>query len=343
MKQGKNRSKLYVFIVMIFLVLGLTACNQDIDNQATDNTENNHQNGNQDNDNQTEEEFIDQEIYPAEITRNGDQVNITMYTTQNKIEIAEGNFYQGWTFDGTVPGPVLRVNQGDKVTFTLVNKDPNMAHSMDFHAAQTPWDKNYIDLAPGESYTYDWEPNIPGTFMYHCGTPPVIAHIANGMYGTIIVDPIKSETQQVFEPAREFVLVQSEFYAGAHDVEDMINGEPQVVAFNGRANKYQDNPLEAKPGELIRIHVVNAGPNNFSAFHIVGAIFEKVYLNGNPNNVNEGVQTVTIPPGGSYVVELRVPEEGLYPMVSHSFKDAEKGAMGLLKITEDAKDQPLAP
>ncbi len=340
----KNRgfgSKLFIFVIMIILVFGLTACNQDTENKANDDD---HQNTNQETgNNTTEEEFIDQEVYPAEISRNGDQVDITFYTTQNKIEIAKGKFYQGWTFDGTVPGPVLRVKQGDNVSFTLVNKDPHMAHSIDFHAAETPWDKNYIDILPGESYTFDWKANVPGTFMYHCGTPPVIAHIANGMYGTIIVDPVESDKQQVFEPAREFVLVQSEFYAGAHDVDDMINGQPQVVAFNGKANKYQDTPLEAKPGELIRIHVVNAGPNNFSAFHIVGTIFEKVYLNGNPNNVDEGVQTVTIPPGGSYVVELRVPEEGLYPMVTHSFKDAEKGAMGLLKITKDAKDQPLAP
>jgi len=285
--------------------------------------------------------FIDQEKIPAKIKRNGNKLNITMYTTQNKIEIAKDKFYQGWTFDGEVPGPVLRVKEGDEIEFTLVNKDTNMAHSIDFHAAQTPWDKNYIDINPGGSYTFTWKANIPGTFMYHCGTAPVLAHIANGMYGAIIVDP--KDGAPAFEQAREFVLVQGEFYRDHMDIEDMLNGQPQVVAFNGKAHKYRDKPLEAKPNELIRFHVVNAGPNNFSAFHIVGTIFEKVYLNGHPENIAKGVQTVTVPPGGSYSVELRVPDEGMYPIVTHSFRDAEKGAVGFLKITKDAKDQPLAP
>lgn len=291
--------------------------------------------------NKSNRTFIDQEIIPAKVNRNGNIVDITMYTTQNKIEIANGNYYQGWTFDGLVPGPVLRVKQGDIIRHTLVNKDKHMPHSIDFHSAQTPWDKNYIDIAPGDSYTFEWEAKIPGSFMYHCGTVPVIAHIANGMYGAIIVDPGESEPQ--FEEAREFVLVQSEFYKDEHDVDDMINGEPQVVAFNGKAFKYKEKPLEAKPGELVRFYIVNAGPNNFSAFHIVGTIFEAVYLNGHPQNKQVGVQTVTIPPGGSYAVELRVPEEGLYPIVSHSFKDATKGATGILKVTMNAVNQPLAP
>ncbi|TCS79902.1 multicopper oxidase domain-containing protein [Tepidibacillus fermentans] len=284
-------------------------------------------------------EITDQGKFPAEIKRNGNTVEITMYTTQNKIEIAKDTFYQGWTFDGTVPGPVLRLKQGDKVKYTLINKDQNMAHSIDFHAAQTPWNKNYIDIAPGKSYTFEWEAKVPGAFLYHCGTAPVLQHIANGMYGAILVDPIKP----TFEKAREFVLVQSEFYKDAFDIEGMMNGEPKVVAFNGKAHKYQDSPLEAKPGELIRFYVINAGPNNFSAFHIVGTIFNKTYPNGNPKNVEHEMQTVTIPPGGSYAVELIVPDEGLYPIVSHSFKDSTKGATGLLKITKNAKDQPLAP
>ncbi|MFT9486740.1 MAG: multicopper oxidase domain-containing protein [Tepidibacillus sp.] len=324
------------FIGAIAVVIGLAGCSTG--QLSINHAQNQSQGQNQD---QKSEQFIDQPKYPAEIKRNGNAVDITFYITQNKIEIAKDKYYQGWTFDGTVPGPVLRVKQGDKVRFTLVNKDPNMPHSMDFHASEIAPDKNYVDVAPDESFTYEWEAKVPGAFMYHCGTPPVLAHIANGMYGAIIVDPADSE--QTFEKAREFVLVQSEFYKDANDLEDMMNGEPQVVAFNGKAFKYKDQPLEAKPGELIRFYVVNAGPNNFSAFHIVGTIFEKVYLNGYPENVDKGVQTVTIPPGGSYVVELRVPEEGAYPIVTHSFKDATKGATGILKITKDAKDQPLAP
>lgn len=333
MKKSIKSTLLFTSVLLVFALVGCS---------GTDNSPNNTVVNGDDNNQNNEQEFIDQEKYPAEISRDGNVVNITMYTTQNKIEIAKDTYYQGWTFDGTVPGPVLRVKQGDKVHFTLVNKDPNMAHSIDFHAAQTAWNKNYIDIPPGESYTFDWEAKVPGIFMYHCGTAPVLAHIANGMYGAILVDPSDEETQ--FEKAREYVLVQSEFYKDANDIDDMMNGQPRVVAFNGKAFKYsKENPLEAKPGELIRIYVVNAGPNNFSAFHIVGTIFDKVYFNGNPKNVNYGVQTVTIPPGGGYAVELRVPEEGLYPIVSHSFKDATKGATGFLKVSEDAKDLPLAP
>ncbi|MFT9487295.1 MAG: multicopper oxidase domain-containing protein [Tepidibacillus sp.] len=339
----RSKLKKAFFVGAVAVVVGLAGCSTG--QSTTDKTDQTAQNQNQQtsgqNANQKTEEFIDQPKYPAEIKRNGNVVDITFYSTQNKIEIAKDTYYQGWTFDGTVPGPVLRVKQGDQVRFTLVNKDPNMPHSMDFHAAEIAPNENFVDVLPGESFTYEWEAKVPGVFMYHCGTPPILAHIANGMYGAIIVDP--ADSKQTFEKAREFVLVQSEFYKDANDLEDMMNGEPRVVAFNGKAFKYKDQPLEAKPGELIRFYVVNAGPNNFSAFHIVGTIFEKVYLNGHPENVDQGVQTVTIPPGGSYVVELRVPEEGAYPIVSHSFKDATKGATGILKITKDAKDQPLAP
>jgi len=337
--------KKVLYIGLVAVVVGLAGCSTG--GTSTPKTEQPKTNQNQTiadhNMNQKQGEFIDQQKFPAEIKRNGKVVDVTFYTTENKIEIAKDKYYQGWTFDGTVPGPFLRVKQGDKVRFTLVNKDPNMAHSIDFHAAVTSPSENYKDIKPGESYTFEWNANVPGAFMYHCGTPPVLAHIANGMYGSIIVDPVASKNQPTFEKAREFALVQSEFYKDANDINDMMNGEPQVVVFNGEANKYKDKPLEAKPGELIRFYVVNAGPNHFSAFHVVGAIFEKAYANGNPKNVEYGMQTVTIPPGGSYVVELRVPNEGLYPIVTHSFKDATKGAMGYLKITKDAKDQPFAP
>lgn len=333
----KKRKLILLFMLVLSIALIGVGCNQEQEDTADEHVQKPENQAGE----EKEVEYIDQGKYPAEIRREGNVVYVKMYTTQNKIEIADGKYYQGWTFDGEVPGPVIRVKEGDLVKFTLVNKDTMMPHSMDFHSAITPWDKSYVDVAPGESFSFEFEAKYPGTFMYHCGTAPTIAHIANGMYGAIIVDPV-SEPQ--FEEAREFVLVQSEFYKDAHDIDDMVKGEPQVVAFNGKAFKYDhDNPLEAKPNELVRLYVVNAGPNNFSAFHIVGAIFEKVYINGNPKNVEYGVQTVTIPPGGSAVVELRLPEEGYYPIVSHSFKDATLGATGFLRITEDAKDQPLAP
>jgi len=258
---------------------------------------------------------------------------ITLTVEHKTMEIAPGIPYETWTFNGTVPGPTLRVRQGDQVKFTLVNNG-TMEHSIDFHAAQTAWNVNYQAVKPGAQFTFTWTANYPGVFMYHCGTPPVIAHIANGMYGAIIVDPAEG-----LPPAREYALVQSEFYtklgnAGTYqyDGAKAMAVQPDYTVFNGYANQYKDSPLAANPGELIRIWLVNAGPSEFSAFHVIGAIFDKTYPDGNPKNVEYGRQTVTVPPGGGYMVELTVPDAGLYPFVTHSFADASKGALGILNV-----------
>jgi nitrite reductase (NO-forming) len=259
------------------------------------------------------------------------QINLDL--EDKNIEIAPGVPYQAWSFNGSVPGPLLRVRQGDEVHVTLTNKT-QMEHSLDFHAAQTPWNVNYKNLKPGETYTYTWTADYPGIFMYHCGTAPALAHIANGMYGAIIVEPAEG-----LPPAKEYVLIQSEFYAKKgtdgffhYDGTKAIEKQPDYVVFNGYANQYQESPLTADPGERIRLWVLNAGPSEFSAFHIVGAIFDKAYADGDPKNAETGRQTVTVPPGGGYMVELTVPAAGLYPFVTHSFADPGKGALGFLDI-----------
>ena len=269
----------------------------------------------------------------------GQVKEITLTIEQKTLEIAPGIPYDAWTFGGSVPGPVLRVRQGDQIKFTLVNKG-TMQHSIDFHAAQTAWDVNYINVNAGDKYSFTWTANYPGVFMYHCGTAPVIAHLSSGMYGAIIVDPIDP-----LPPAREYVLVQSEFYTGNatdgmyhYDGTKANNKQPDYVVFNGYANQYKDNPLPANPGELIRLWVLNAGPSEFSAFHIVGAIFDKAYPDGNPKNVEYGRQTVTVPPGGGYMVELKIPDAGLYPFVTHSFADPGKGALGLINVGNVSTD-----
>ncbi len=259
---------------------------------------------------------------------------ITMVARETEQDIAPGAKYAVWTFDGTAPGPALHVRQGDTIEFTLKNEG-KMPHSMDFHAAQTPWNLNYRSINPGESIRFTWKANYPGVFMYHCGTPPALMHIANGMYGAIIVDPATP-----LPAAKEFVLVQSEFYTHPSatkglvegDYNKMQNGRPDYVVFNGVANQYVDHPLQANPGERVRLWVVNAGPNDSSAFHVVGAILDKVYPDGNPANVLNGMQTYNVPPGGGVMVELTVPDEGLYPIVTHSFADASKGALALLRV-----------
>ncbi len=274
----------------------------------------------------------------------GHVVSVDLTANDTTIqEIAPGVKFNAWTFNGTAPGPVIRVQQGDTVQFTLHNASKNMSHSIDFHAAQTPWDVNYQAVAPGKVFTFSWVARFPGVFMYHCGTPPVIQHISNGMYGAIVVEPA-----QTLAPAREYVLVQSEFYPSAQptggvyygDYNAMLANQPQYIVFNGEANQFKDHPLVARPGELIRLWVVDAGPSHWSAFHVIGALFDSAYASRNPANDVHGVQTVTIAPGDGWMMELRIPDAGLYPFVTHSFADAGRGALGIIKVDPKA---PAAP
>lgn len=263
----------------------------------------------------------------------GDTVEVNLVAKEALIALSPTVAYNAWTFNGTVPGPIIRVRQGQTIHFTLTN-DSKMPHSIDFHAAQTPWNVNYQAVAPGKSFSFDWKANYPGIFMYHCGTPPVMIHMANGMYGAIIVDPPSG-----WASAQEYTLVQSEFYThldrnGTYSVDGntLMQAAPNMVVFNGYANQYKDTPLTAKPGERIRLFVVNAGPSLFSAFHVIGAVFSDVYLDGNPANHMQGMQTVTIPPGGGAVLELTIPDAGSYPFLTHSFMAADMGALGVLKV-----------
>jgi len=267
------------------------------------------------------------------VAAQGNTVNVTLTVKELLISIAPDVAYHAWTFNGTVPGPVLRVRQGQTVHFTLIN-DGAMPHSIDFHAAQTPWNVNYQEIPAGKSFSFNWKANYPGVFMYHCGAPVAIYHMANGMYGQIIVDPANG-----WAPAKEYALVQSEFYTaqqpdGTYSVDPTKLGtaNPDYVVFNGYVNQYKAAPLVAKAGQRIRLFIVNAGPSEFSAFHVIGAIFSDVYIDGNPANHMIGDQTVTVPPGGSAVVELTIPEPGLYPFVTHSFSSVGKGALGVIKV-----------
>ena len=241
--------------------------------------------------------------------------------------------YDAWTFGGRVPGPVIRVRQGDTVDFTLVNKGP-MPHSMDFHAAEIAPSRYYVNLMPNDSLHYRFVARVPGVFLYHCGTAPVAAHIANGMYGALIVDPLRGRP-----PADEYVIVESEFYLKGDpaspaprtlDWDKLLSLSPDYVVFNGRAGQYAKHPITVQANRLLRIYVVNAGPNRFSAFHVVGGIFERVYLDGFGAPL-EGVQTVTVPVGGTAIFEIRLKEPGLYPFVTHAFADASKGAVGVFE------------
>ena len=261
------------------------------------------------------------------------------------IEVAGGVTYQSWTFGGTVPGPVVRVREGDLVRIRLVN-EASMPHSIDFHSARIPMDKAFRTIVPKDSLTFEFIARDPGAYLVHCGTPPVLLHLMQGMYLPIIVDP-KAGWPGTAD--KEFVLVQSEFYVegsegsaapGQTNWKHGLERQPSQVVFNGRAFQYQAHPLRVDVGDRVRLFVVNAGPSFPSEFHVVGAIFDRVYAGGNPDQVIESVQTWTVPAGGGAVFETVFEKgasgEGMYAFVTHAFAEAAKGAVGLIQVGNPA-------
>ena len=255
--------------------------------------------------------------------------------TEKVVEIAPDKVVKVWTFGDQVPGPVVRVRVGDTVKATITNST-KLPHSIDFHAARIAPDRAFRDVAPGESFSFTFEATSPGVFMYHCGTGPVVHHIANGMYGMIIVEP-----REGLPPVdRELAFVQSDFYVSdtpgqTADHEKLMTGIPDVVTFNGYAAQYQEEPITVRKGERIRAFVLAAGPNTWSAFHVVGTIFDRAWQDGNPANEQLGLQTLNLSASQGSIAEFRLDEEGVYPFVTHDFTNATKGAVGLLR-TEGA-------
>lgn len=261
------------------------------------------------------------------------------------VTIADGVRYQGWTFGGTIPGPVIHVRQGDHVRVNVVNEAP-MPHTIDFHAARIPANLAYRTILPHDSVAFEFTARDAGAFMVHCGMPPVTMHLMQGMYLPIIVDPRDGWGTKV---DKEFVLVQSEFYtkpgADRGTAEPDWNAEKlrqaSYVVFNGRAAQYAEHPLRVNVGDRVRFYVINAGPNFDSNFHIVGAVFDRVYPDGDPQHALQGVQTYLVPSGGGVVFETTFAKDGsgagIYPFVTHSFADAEKGAVGRIQVGSAAQ------
>jgi nitrite reductase (NO-forming) len=251
-------------------------------------------------------------------------------------EIAPGVKYQAWGFDAGAPGPVVHVREGQKVEIKLTNSGA-IPHSIDFHSARIAPNKAFVDVQPGKSITYSFVAKDPGVYMYHCGTKPVLAHIANGMYGAIVVDPAKPLT-----PAdKEYVLVSSEWYLtrpgtaepASIDMDKAHAVLPDWVTWNGYAGQYVEHPLTADPGDTVRFYVVAAGPSLDTDFHVVGTIFDRAYVDGDVTTPpRRGVQTVSVPAGGGAIFDVKIDEPGLYPFVSHSFAAVDMGQVGLLKV-----------
>ena len=277
---------------------------------------------------------------------------IRLDTTHKIIEIAPGVKFSAWTFGDQVPGPIVRARVGYRIKFTMTNRSDEpvpgvrmtaapMMHSMDFHSAMVSPQDKYRSIAPGQTISFEFTLNYPGVFMYHCGTPMVLEHIASGMYGMMIVEPRNGYPTKV---DREYAVIQSEFYTKLDPDKRKIDGRPLYVldgervrakaptytVFNGRYNGMVDNPLPAKPGERVRLFVMNVGPSNTSSFHVVGTIFDRVWIDGNPDNQFRGMQTVLLGSSGGAIVEFIIPEAGSYVMVDHHFANASQGAIGFI-------------
>lgn len=270
-------------------------------------------------------------------------VQVTLTAKEADVPIDnKGTIYHAWTYDGKIPGPVLRVKQGDTVEFTLKNAPGNkMSHSVDLHAAQVDALSEFAAIKPGETKHFTFQADHPGVFFYHCGSDPMIQHIARGMYGVIIVDP--KDEHAMPKADREYVLVQSELYKNPEDVKAMMRDDWENVMFNGTVFKYDpvhdenaSKTLEAKPGERVRIYFVNAGPNEFSSFHPIAGIWDAVYPSGNPKNVLHGMQSYVVGPGDAAIFDIVSPKEGANVIVTHSMRDALSGAAAVLMYSKDA-------
>ncbi|CBL44768.1 Hypothetical protein HDN1F_11850 [gamma proteobacterium HdN1] len=264
----------------------------------------------------------------------GEQVVVDVIAEDKQIAIANGVDYQAWTFGGVVPGPVIHVREGQTVKVRFSNKG-TMHHSVDFHSAITPPSLDYVDIMPNEMLEFSFVAKTPGAFVYHCGTPPVLLHMGNGMYGAIIVDP-----KEGLPPADEnYVIVQSEWYTKlasgnvmAPDYQKMLDIRPDEVVFNGVAKQYVDHPLTVTAGKRMRLYFVNAGPSMWSAFHIIGGMFDRVYPDANPAHFQSGVSTYSVGPGEGAIFDAVLEEPGHYPFVDHSFAHLMLGAVGIIDV-----------
>lgn len=256
-------------------------------------------------------------------------------------ELADGTQYNFWTFNGTVPGAFIRARVGDEIELHLKNNENStFPHNIDLHAVNGPGGgAEATFVAPGKDAVFNFKAANPGLYVYHCATAPVGMHIANGMYGLILIEP-EGGLPKV---DREYYLMQGDFYTkgafGAQglqefDMEKAIAENPDYVVFNGNTGSLLgENELQAKVGETVRLYVGNGGPNMTSSFHIIGEIFNKVYMEGG-SMINENVQTTVIPPGGASIVEFKASVPGEYVIVDHAiFRAFNKGALGKIKVT----------
>lgn len=275
-------------------------------------------------------------------------INVEM--TVKEVDIAvdnSGTTQRMWTYDGTIPGPLVRVRQGDVVDFSMLNHPDNgNSHSMDFHAARVDVLDEFSEVRPGETKSYQFRADYPGVFFYHCGAESMSEHIARGMYGVIIVDPAEGYDENFPKPDREYVLVQGDLFEQGSSPAEMTSGKRwQAALINGKVFHYDPvhDPnasltLEAKPGERVRIYFVNAMINESAAIHPIAGVWDRVWDNGHPKNLRHGMQTVEVAPSHGMIFDIVSPEDRPTnnAIVDHRMKHAMKGAITVLMNHADA-------
>jgi nitrite reductase (NO-forming) len=265
----------------------------------------------------------------------GPVARVKLVLVDKTIEIAPGVKYSAWAFSGGAPAPFIHVRQGQKVELTLTNRGV-IPHSVDFHAARIAPNVAFKDVPPGGSIHYSFVANAAVAFMFHCGTKPELAHIANGMYGAIIVE---SRTP-LPHADKNYVLVASEWYLSSPgfpkpaslNMAKAQRQEPDWVSWNGYAGQYVTHPLTANPGQTVRFWVVDAGPSFDTAFHVVGTILNRAWVNADMSQFQRNVQTALVAAGGGGVFDVKIDQPGLYPFVNHSFASVDLGQVGLLNV-----------
>jgi copper-containing nitrite reductase len=284
---------------------------------------------------------------PPPITRKSPAiVKVLLHSSVETTELASGLAYEFWTFGGRVPGPFIRAREGDTLEIHVTNGDASgMPHNVDFHAVTGPGGGATVTtVVQGEERVAWFKLMHPGLYIYHCAAPPVMDHIANGMYGLILVEPKRG----LPKADREFYVLQSEFYTkepaeGAERLEysheEGVAEHPRHVVFNGKVGSLVgEGALKAKTGERVRIFFGNAGPNLISSFHVIGEIFDNVYREADlVSEPAHSVQTTLVPAGGATVVEFNLEVPGDYTLVDHAIFRIEKGAVGFLKVEGDPR------
>ncbi|MDN6279582.1 MAG: copper-containing nitrite reductase [Psychroflexus sp.] len=336
--------KTFKFLLLSLFVMAITACtnNNDSKDQASVNPKKIKVDGRMD-----AELTSPPHVPPSTKDRSAKRLTVDMEILEEVGTMADGVDYVYWTFDGTVPGSFIRTKVGDEIEFHLKNHPDNkLPHNIDLHAVNGPGGGAVSSfVAPGREIVFSFKTLNPGLYVYHCATAPVGMHIANGMYGLILVEP-----EEGLAPVdKEYYIMQGDFYTKgdygdpglqAFDMEKAIDEDADYVVFNGKVGALTgENALDAEVGETVRLYVGNGGPNLISSFHVIGEIFDKVQLEGG-SLVNENVQTTLIPAGGAAMIEFKIDAPGEYILVDHSiFRAFNKGALGQINATgKEQKD-----